>query len=128
MVPTDNASWSLKGHSSATVSSRECRSEPTQLTLAGVGAGPHGPAEASSKSDAWGRWSGSAGHEFQPICRVSRVPTGGALRRQPAEEQERTSAKASCASITSATNLHDALSARADRNSTMRCRKKLYDA
>src|SRR5512135_1316423 len=30
--------------------------------------------------------------------------------------------------VASATNLHDALSVRRDRNSTMRCRKKLYDA
>src|SRR5512135_467511 len=30
--------------------------------------------------------------------------------------------------VASATHLHDALSVRRDRNSTMRCRKKLYDA
>ena len=49
-------------------------------------------------------------------------------RTQPAEEREQTSAQAPSTAITSATNLHDAVSVRCDESCTMRCRKKLYDA
>lgn len=106
----------------------ECRPEPTHATPNGGGSRLHRALEASPGSRARPRLSGSAARLSQPICEVFRVPMGTDPRTQPAEEREQTSAQAPSTAITSATNLHDAVSVRCDESCTMRCRKKLYDA
>src|SRR5262245_42379262 len=65
---------------------------------------------------------------FPADCKVSRVATGTDSRRQSTEERKRSDDQASRAAIASAINRYDALSAGADESSTMRCRKKFYDA
>src|SRR5512135_355126 len=106
----------------------ECRPEPTLATPNGGGSRLHRALEASPGSRARPRWSGSVARLSQPICEVFRVPMGTDPRTQPAEEREQTSAQAPSTAITSATNLHDAVSVRCGESCTMRCRKKLYDA
>jgi hypothetical protein len=62
------------------------------------------------------------------ICEVFRVTLGTDFRMHPAEERRRTDARLERTAITADTDLHAALSVQGDQSSTMRCRKKLYDA
>ncbi len=100
----------------------ECRPEPTRVTPNGRGSRLHRALEASPGSRARPRLSGSAARLSQPICEVFRVPTGTNPRTQTAEEREQTSTQGPSTAITSATNLHDAVSVRCDDSCTMRCR------
>ena len=97
------------------------------MTLAVVSFDPHGPTAASMRYCGPSRWSASTMHGFPAIHGVSRVTAGADLRTLPVEQREWTSAQASWIALTAATNLHDEVSVRADRSSTMSCRKKLYD-
>jgi hypothetical protein len=62
------------------------------------------------------------------LVRIPAWPPTPTCGRSPGGERGRASGQVWRTATTAATNLHDALSARRDRSSAMRCRKKLSDA